>query len=1045
MQLFDFSSARFVENFPYCADGAVCHKYYQLLQQLFPEHAMFIILLNDGGDLFLDMKFSSYEFVKPDALIDQFINGAEILLTDQLVKKPFQGIFSAVSEQMIKFFMCCRITSANGRFMGCFGVMSSKAKTVLPDEKIFMQWLAESMSTDISGNENELLHQQNSGQIQLQQEILPYLDDIYLIVERDGNILSLAQQLPKVLEQLLNDQGRSLSCVFSQENSRSLIDLVQRCALSNKKKTDILNIKNKRRQFLFSVSCNLFNQTSYILTFHDVTERYRLRDILDERRHILESIINVGSVGVLLLDEQGDISYCNNRVLQWFDIKSATKNIRLPAEYWADNKFGESPFKKIFSTGQDLKDVRYACFIGTGELKTFSVNGVVNHSAKTGKATGTFFLQDVTERALLEQVMMEMEQQMQFLLNSSPVIIYQMISMPFHQYTYISPNCEAILGLSQHDILNEGLFWQQHIHPDDKACAMKAGVIDTVQVVEYRFWLEQRGEYRWLKDIRRMTNEDETNCWIGALHDVTELKAAEQHRLALQEEIAATLASLADAVITLDRDGLIQDLNPATCRMFGYQRQQLLHQPISSLLSAEILDYLRQASSAPQPQAERQLSTSYEIKALHANGDDFPVALSLAVIGEQEQLRFVGCCHDLSQIKKQQEQLLHSEKLGAVGKLTSSIAHDFNNILGIVRGYAEMLQHQGEQVARLSLPIIEASDRASLMISQLLDFSSSKARDVTAIELGQHINALRPLLEKSVASGVVLVLQVPVQAIGVKVELSAFDNLLINMVVNANHAMNGHGTLTIALCLTQVADLPGQLGLADHPYVHIAIADDGCGMSEQIRKRIFEPFFTTKGEQGTGLGLAQAYGMIQRCGGAIRVDSVEGQGSCFHIYLPTVPVPAAAVFAPALVSARQQRVAKAQQTLDASPRQPQPKAAILLVDDEEELLEMHALLLESAGYQVCKAHSGIEALALLQVQPVQLLLSDIMMPQMNGLELARQIKADFPAVKIQLISGFADSSMICDEDSKGWYEQRLAKPVPMTTLLQRVSSLLSLG
>lgn len=1042
MQLFDFSSVRFVENFPYCADGAVCHKYYQLLQQLFPEHAMFIILLHDDGDLFLDVKFSCYEFAKPDALIEQFANGAEILLTDNLLKQPFQGIFSAATEAMIKFFMCCRITSRYGRLMGCFGVMSAKQKTVLPDEKIFMQWLAQSLSSEIRGHENEFLVQPGDSRINLQQEILPYLDDIYLIVESDGRILSLAQQLPKELEQLLNDNGRSLMCLFSKENSRSLIELVQLCALSNKKKTDILNVNSQRRQFLFSVSCNLFHQSSYILTFHDETERYRLRDILDERRHILESIINVGNVGVLLIDEQGEISYCNNRVLQWFEIKSASKNVRLPTQYWSDNKFGESPFKKIFVSSQDMKDVRYSCFISSGELKTFSVNGVVNHTAKTGKATGTFFLQDVTERALLEQVMLEMEQQMQFLLNSSPVIIYQMISMPFQQYTYISPNCEAILGASQHDILNEGLFWQQHIHPDDKACAMKAGLLDSVQVVEYRFWLEQRGEYRWLKDIRRMTNEDETNSWIGALHDVTELKAAEQQRQELQEEIAATLASLADAVITLDRAGLIQDVNPATCRMFGYQRQQLLQQPISLLLAAEILDYLHQASAAVPPDTERQLSTSYEIKALHANGDHFPVALSLAVIGEQEQMRFVGCCHDLSQIKKQQEQLLHSEKLGAVGKLTSSIAHDFNNILGIVRGYAEMLQHEGEQVARLSLPIIEASDRASLMISQLLDFSSAKAREVTAIELGQHVNALRALLEKSVSPGVVLQLHVPLQSIGVKVELTAFDNLLINMAVNANHAMNGHGTLTISLNQTLAADLPAPLDVAVNQYAHIAIADNGCGMSEQVRKRIFEPFFTTKGEQGTGLGLAQAYGMIQRCGGAITVDSVEGQGSCFHIYLPTVPLPAA-INVPAFDSARQQSLATLQPAMTANPHLAQPTAAILLVDDEEELLEMHALLLESAGYQVCKAHSGREALAVLQAQPVQLLLSDIMMPQINGLELARQVKANFPTVKIQLISGFADSSMLSDEDAKYWYEQRLTKPVPMMTLLQRVSSLLA--
>ncbi len=1040
MQIFDFSSAKFVENFPACADGALCKNYYQVVQQLFPQHDMFMMFLSTSGDLFLDVNYLSYEIVKPDGLIAPLHQADDIVLADNLVSPALKGIFSATAETMVKFFLCCRICAANGQLIGCLGVMSTKRKALLPDEKIFMQWLAATMSADISGIENALLCQQDEDPLHLPEAVLPYLEQIYLIVAQGGDILSLSPHLPEKLALLLNAQGRTLTSFFNQENSRALLDLVQSCALANKKKTEILTIQNKHRQFVFSVSCNLFQQASFMLTFHDVTERYRLRDILDARRNILENIINVGHVGVLLLDEQGDISYCNNRVLQWFNIKIASNSLKLPIEYWSDNHFGASPFQQIFSCGTDIKDIRYTCFVGSGELKTFSVNGVVNHAANSATATATFFLQDVTERALLDQVMLEMEQQMQFLLNSSPVIIYQMISLPFHQYTYISPNCGEILGVSQHDILNEGLFWQQHLHPDDKTSAMQAALLDTVQVVEYRFWCAQRGEYRWLKDIRRMTHEDETHCWIGALHDVTELKAAEQQRVALQQEIAATLASLADAVITLDGKGQIQDVNPATCRMFGYQRAQLLQQPISTLLPAQIQQYLRQAVSNAQSDPERQLSTSHEITAIHATGQQFPVALSLAVIGENEHLRFVGCCHDLSQIKKQQEQLLHSEKLAAVGQLTSSIAHDFNNILGIVRGYAEMLQHQGATVARLALPIIEASDRASAMISQLLDFSSSKTRDVTTIELGQHVNALRPLLEKSVAAGVQLQLQVPSQPISVQVELNAFDNLLINMAVNANHAMNGNGTLTISLHHIQPEQLPVQLGLAEREYVHLAIADDGCGMTEQVRKRIFEPFFTTKGEQGSGLGLAQAYGMIQRCGGAITVDSVQGQGSCFHIYLPLTELLTATSVTAAQTHFRLPATTSASVAATSSPSQPQ--TTILLVDDEEELLEMHALLLESAGYRVCKARSGRDALTLLQSQPVQLLLSDIMMPQMNGLELAKRIKADFPAVNIQLISGFADSSLVFDEDSKHWYEQRLTKPVPMTTLLQRVAALI---
>jgi PAS domain S-box-containing protein len=1043
MQVFDFSSPRFIDSFPNCSDGIVFQKYYQLLQQLFPDHCMFFLLLNNDGELFVDLFESSFTLMKPDALIYQFANGSEILLTDNLSKKPFKGIFCSAAEENVKFFICCRIRSLDGRLIGGFGVMSEQPKSVLPDEKIFIQWLAENIATDIVGAEQVNSTQLNEGTWNLQQEILLHLDDIYLIVETNGNVLSYAKQLPKLLEQALFEQGSRLSVLFGEKNSHSLTELVRLCELSNKKQTEVLNIKHQGGQYLFSVSCNLFDESSFILTFHDVTERYRLREVIDERRNILESIINVGNVGVLVLDEQGGINYCNTRVLQWFNIKDTMKNVKIPFEYWTHNSFGESPFKKIFESKEDLKDVRYSCFIASGEMKTFSINGVVNYFTETDKITGTFFLQDVTERALLEQAMKEMEQQMQFLLNSSPVIIYQMISIPFHQYTYISPNCVDILGCNQHDILNEGTFWQEHVHPDDKAQLSKVGDVHSVQVVEYRFWIEERQAYRWLKDIRRMTNEE--NCWIGALHDVTELKEAEQNRLILQEEISATLASLADAVITLDRHGVIQGVNPATCRMFGYQKEQLTGLPISTLLLTDMKDHLQKAMSHPYNQTEAVAhSNSHEVKALHANGHEFPVALSMAMIGENEKIRFVGCCHDLSEIKKQQEQLLHSEKLGAVGKLTSSIAHDFNNILGIVRGYAEMLQHEGDHIAKLSLPIIEASDRASSMISQLLDFSSSKTREVTLINLNQHLVGLRSLLEKSISSGIRLFLECPEQAIGVKVELSAFDNLLINMAVNANHAMQGKGNLSISIRQITADQVPPQLDLPDGQYAHIAIADDGCGMSEQVRKKIFEPFFTTKGDKGTGLGLAQAYGMIQRCAGAIAVDSVVGQGSCFHIYLPAT-APSSAPIKPISANIQPTRMSMTAPlggTVKTA-KQEQKSPAILLVDDEQELLEMHALLLESAGYRVYKAYSGAEALEVIQQQPIELLLSDIMMPKMNGLELARRIKADYPLVKVQLISGFADSSMVSDEESKAWFEQRLAKPVPMTTLLQRVSLLVS--
>jgi PAS domain S-box-containing protein len=629
------------------------------------------------------------------------------------------------------------------------------------------------------------------------------------------------------------------------------------------------------------------------------------------------------------------------------------------------------------------------------------------------------------------------------MLQASPIIIYQMVSAPTLQYTYISPNVLNILGVSQGDILKDGSFWQRNVHPDD------AGSINIISgqgnkiESEYRFWFSNSKEFRWVKDIRSLTSANDSNGWIGALLDITERKIAEQKNRLMQTQLSATLDSLVDAVISINNKGIIIDLNPATSRMFGYSKENLLGQNVSILMPKSFSihhdDYIRNYNNTGQAKI---IGIGREVVGLHADGREFPIALSIAKVGEGDNLRFVGCCHDLSQMKKQQAELFQSEKLSAIGQLASSIAHDFNNILGIVRGYAEMLQHEGAEVARLSSPIIEASDRASAMISQLLDFSSSKQREVTLIPLNEHLLKLKPMLEKALSNGIVLEYVLSPDVAGVKIELSAFDNLMINMVVNAKHAMNEHGILRITTSRSEFAEIPSTLSLAPGRYIHIAIADNGCGMPEDVQKKIFEPFFTTKGQKGTGLGLASAYGMVQRCHGAIDVQSVVGEGTCFNLFFPEYACVSLVKQPPPLVHQSKPQLPPLMGLAKAR-KMPEKKnnPVILLVDDEIELLEMHALLLESVGYTVLKACSGVDALSCACKHDVDILLSDIRMPEMNGFELAKEIKQRYPQVAVQFISGFAEESMLKEPQFVTWYEQRLEKPVPMTQLLQRVSEL----
>ncbi|MDP5137906.1 PAS domain S-box protein [Rheinheimera baltica] len=1363
MNTYAFSSARFANSFPSCKDGALTEKYYQLLTQLFPEHGVFVLLLNPTGELFIDTSPHAYRFTHPGILLHLLTNGPSILFTNNLKQKPYHGVFCKQTEDATRFFVCSALKSNDGRMLGAFGVIGEQARALLPDEKAFIGWLADNLSHDIQADvapdyaiSNELS--------QFPQAITPYLDDIYIMADHDGVIISMAEQVPAALRDNVAQRGGLLSSVFGKNTTGFFNDLINLADATHKKQTNILPIAGRYTELLYSVSCNRFSDGWYLFTFHDITERNRLRELLESRKQLLEGVVQANNVGILLLNDSGEVVYANEKATDWFSLEHSRDELKMPAAYWCrtDNSMAQQyPFQQIFLQQSDLKDVRYECLLTTGARKVFSLNAVYKPAVTNLHASATIFIQDITERALLDQALLEMEQQMQFLLQASPVVIYQMTHSPLGQIIYISPNSDTILAINEQEALNSASYWLSRIHPDDKTAVLELLTQTQEQALslEYRFAAKGDSNYRWIKDIRRLVAFDINAGWIGALLDITDRKLAErareqaqqqfellaQHvpgvlyqyrlkpdgsshfpyaspgivniygvqpeqvrddaqaafnvlhpddvakvsesivesaqtgklwqcqyrvnlpagktiwvdgqsaptsmsdgstvwhgyirditaqklaehaakahseraqrqrnllsrlscdetvikgnlskalqivtkgladsfdidrvsvwmfsqanntmqrtmlfernsgfnneactlnysdlpeyfnallsagqidaedvqrdprtkelvstylkplgivslldtgffqngimvgvlcaecfgnirywhsdetaffsaianlvsliiaedkrkkaelkRVAMQRQLASTLESLVDAVITIDKKGQIVDVNQATCTMFGYSKDTMLGHNVSMLMPSAISQHHDSyMDNYVKSGVAKIIGIGREVNALHADGHEFPITLSIAAVGEGKNQRFVGCCHDLSVIKKQQEQLLHSEKLSAVGKLTSSLAHDFNNILGIVRGYAEMLQQESEHVVQLATPIIDASDRASAMISQLLDFSSSKQRAVSKIQLNAHLKRLQPLLEQTLAANVTMNINLCQQDLFINIELPAFDNALINLVVNASHALQGlvNGCLHIGTALYNASALPKELNVISGDYASIAITDNGCGMSEQVRQKIFEPFFTTKGDAGTGLGLAQTYGMVQRCKGYIDVTSTLGKGTCFTLYFPLVPLAQNAVNSPVPDKiADTQHLPLSASGVKQLKTDSASKAVILLVDDEVELLEMNTLLLESAGYSVLAAQNAKQALGLSSKHHFDLLLSDIVMPEMNGFELAKALKATYPDLKVQLMSGYTDKSMITDDEYNLWYEQRLAKPVALSALLKRIAEVLT--
>lgn len=1049
MNTYTFNSTHFVQSFTPAQGVAINEKYYPLLSQLFPGHNFFMLLLNDAGELFVDMSSAQYRFNHPDTLLHLLTNGSDILFTNNMQQKPYNTLFYYTGKNTAKFFVCAALKSQNRRLLGCFGVIGEQQKTLLPDEQAFIQWLAENIAQDLSTEHVKVDDPLLNTALTLPAAIVPYLDDIYTMTDREGVIISIAEQLPVHLKEFIGCQGGTLTTIFGEQHNGFFTDLIGLAAATQKKQKNILQLPYNNTELMFSVSCNSFSGGWYLITFHDMTERNRMREILEARKQLLEGIVQAGNVGVLLLSADGGIIYSNENAVNWLDIDSSSAQNRLSSAHWCYaniDPLKASPLQQVFIKKQNLKDERYQFLSVQCGHRTFSINATYI-CAEPGKLPqATIFIHDVSERALLDQAMEDMEEKMQFLLQASPVVIYQMLPKPFFQFTYISPNVSTILGQESLAFMNKTIDWQALIHPDDIDEVVESFSMVHDCNVEYRLWIAQKNEYRWFKDIRRFIEGDYHAGWIGALLDINERKEAERAQYLielrnqeLQHELSSTLDSLVDAVININQQGKIINLNPAACTLFGYTKEQMYGKNVSMLMPEGISQHHdRYIQNYMRTGDAKIIGVGREVNALHADGHEFPIALSLSVIGQGDNRSFVGCCHDLTLLKKQQEQLLHTEKLSAVGKLTSSLAHDFNNILGIVRGYAEMLLQETEQVAQLAQPIVDASDRASAMISQLLDFSSSKKRVLTHIKINQHLKSLSPMLEKTLHKNIQLTIETATQEVDIAVEQPAFDNALINMAVNANHAMHGmQSTLIIKTALCAHHELPEELEAKTGDFISIAIQDFGCGMSHSTQQKIFEPFFTTKGHDGTGLGLAQAYGMVQRCNGKISVASSLGKGTCFTLYFPYVKS--------ALAAAKKQRSSVLpDEAFNMANTQKAQGKTILLVDDEQELLHMNAMLLESAGFKVIKTDSPTKAILLAKNHAFDLLLSDIVMPQMNGFELAQTLKADYPYIQVQLLSGFASESMIVNEQCNDWYEKRLVKPVSLTVLLKRVNELINL-
>jgi two-component system, cell cycle sensor histidine kinase and response regulator CckA len=516
----------------------------------------------------------------------------------------------------------------------------------------------------------------------------------------------------------------------------------------------------------------------------------------------------------------------------------------------------------------------------------------------------------------------------------------------------------------------------------------------------------------------------------STIRDVTQRKRIED---ALRQSEASFRAMVEGTygVYRASADGAILMANPALAKMLGYDSERELK---SLNLAVDVFAESEFSTHLFDQPGRRKQFARVETRWRRKDGTVITVEISGRPVNDDsgELLYFEVLAEDVSHQRTVQDRLRHVQKMEAIGRLAGGIAHDFNNVLGVITGYAEMLSDLAEKDSRIAVmarDIAKAADRGGSLTRQLLAFSRQQVLQPRVINIGQHIRGIESLLRRVLGEDIHLSIQVDECPIHLRADPTQLEQVIMNLIVNARDAMPFGGRLSIEVSGLTLDDDYCSRNLDAHPghYVRIAIGDTGCGMSPDVQARLFEPFFTTKeAGKGTGLGLATVYGIVKQSHGHITVYSEVGQGTTFKIHLPSCEQPEPISESPNLPEA----VAKGTET-------------ILLVEDEAGMRQVVTAYLESNGYVVLTAADPDAAIAIAanHPAPIHLLLTDVILPGMSGVQLAERLVQSRPKLRVLYVSGYTADAIV----HHGGQTANLAflsKPFSLNSLARKVRSVL---
>ncbi len=757
-------------------------------------------------------------------------------------------------------------------------------------------------------------------------------------------------------------------------------------------------------------------------------------DKKDIEKHLLNAIDEYADC-IALTDHNGQLIYlnkCGHTLTGIKDINNADlfSQIKL-------NKSDGPTFEKIKST--ILKGEKFTEEARLLHAATHEEFRIHLQASRSSVNTNYFsiVIRNINDAKKLQEEINNSEKNYEYLIKNAPL---GLLIAKKGIILFANPALARLLGYESEELLL-GKHVLEFIHPNYHDTAKKRlKKLDSqehtiVEIAEEKF-IKKNGTIIDVVVMGQSITYRGEQAIQGYIYDITDRKKTETLLRESELKYKTLIEGATDAIIGIDSHGMINVWNKSAEKMFGYTKKEIMGKQVHEMITPK--DLRKKANKAFDQFIKTGkgavIGTTTEIAGLHKSGAVFPIELSLSAIQTvKRNWEATAFIRDVSLRKKLEEELHHAQKMESIGRLTGGIAHDFNNVLSVIIGYSELMLNkikQGEALYKYTSTILESANFAASLTAQLLAFSRKQIINPVPINVNQSIQNIQKMLKRVIGEDIELKTFFKNDLPAIKIDKSQLDQIILNLAVNAKDAMPEGGKLTVETNIESidVDSLRKHMTEKIGDYVTISISDNGQGIAPEIKEKIFEPFFTTKKTgEGTGLGLSTVYGIVKQNNGYIWVYSEIDHGTTFKIYFPVI----------------KEKTRPPKKTIRENLTMIE-KGNILVVEDDPNVRELIIEMLKMTKYTVIESGDVDEALQIMRNKgkEIDLLITDVIMPKLNGKILAKQCKKINNNLQVLYMSGYTENAIV----HHGVLEEGLyfvQKPFTIQTLLNKINEIFS--